>query len=326
MIISIGYERNAHEIASPKFASAIKSLGIEAVVLWMSGTSINPCEGIWDFHSVNACWHAFNDVGLKVILKRLWAPAHATAEEKITYQPYTEGAQSWTLDDKGNAIPGSAHFDPSRPCVKDPAHVKADWCVEVSKQLDTRYFKPGFATYFISWNEPGDGNYWPPVATRPFDEAYDRIWNEVYRPSRIVSFDPNDGTKRMAPWNLGPEAAYDDDLQRLLTKDAAEQTFDIISFHGYSDDKTLDGALRVLKTRRGIIDPFRNGREVWNTEIGDESNGWLVDYIRKAPEIMPYLGFINIAHANLLFTQESIDNETYVLTPTGAALKALLTA
>jgi multimeric flavodoxin WrbA len=78
VIISIGYERNAHEIASPKFASAIKSLGIEAVVLWMSGTSINPCEGIWDFHSVNACWHAFNDVGLKVILTRLWAPAHST--------------------------------------------------------------------------------------------------------------------------------------------------------------------------------------------------------------------------------------------------------
>jgi hypothetical protein len=324
MITSLGFERNSHEIASPKFAAAVKNLGIEAVVLWMSGTSVNPNDGIWDFHSVNACWHAFNDAGLKIILKRMWAPPQATDEDGITYQPYTYGAQSWNLDANGNAIPGSAHFDPERACVKDPAHIRADWCTEFSGRLDTLYFKPGYCDHFISWNEPADGNYWPPVASRPFDEAYDRVWNEVYRPSAILNFDPNDPAKRVPPWMIGPDAAYDDDLNRLLEKDAAEHTFDVISFHGYSSDGTLDGALSVLESRTKIIDKYRNGREVWNTEMGDGGAGWLVDYMKKAPSIMPYLGFINIANAALLFTQESIDNETYKLTQTGKELKQFL--
>jgi len=319
MIVSIGYERNAHETASPKFAKAVSDLGIKAVVLWMSGTSINPQRGLWDFHSFNACWHAFHDVGMKVILKRMWAPAHATAEGKITYQPYTDGAQSWQLDANGNAIPGSAHFDPNLPCVKDPASVNPDWCTDFATRLDAAYFKPRFCEHFIGWNEPGDGNYWPPIQSLgDFKAAFDRLWSQVYRPSKQAA--PN------AKF-VGPDAAFESDLEALLDRDAATPTFDIISFHAYPppETNTLQSALDELQKRRDIIDPRRNGRDVWNTEIGDAGAGWIVDYIDQATTVMPYLSFININTANLLFTPESMSNETYKLTPTGQALKELLT-
>jgi len=106
MITSLGFERNSHEIASPKFAAAVKNLGIEAVVLWMSGTSVNPNDGIWDFHSVNACWHAFNDAGLKIILKRMWAPP----QDDLRWSLPRSSVASWS---KVNVLPSrSCHTPP----------------------------------------------------------------------------------------------------------------------------------------------------------------------------------------------------------------------
>lgn len=297
MRLSIGIERNGHEIVNPRFAQAVSDLQVpDTALLWSAGTAVNPENGVWNWSSTMANWHVFADRGIKVILKRQWAPPHATNEDSISYCPYTGGSWSWKVDENGNTTE-RADFDPARPCVRNPGTIKAEWSVEMTRrQMDI------FGTYvdeFIDWNEPGIGTYNPSIDDASgwgYEKSFDHIHANVYDPSAVYRLYNSRNAR-----TIGPDAAYDSDFEAIIKRDAGLL---IPSFHGYAPpaDNTLDAALDKLATIRDITkryDPTCS--EIMNTEMSDNGAGWIIDYLVKAPQIVPELSLVNFATAKDLF-------------------------
>jgi len=304
---SISIERIAHEIPDYAELRKFERLGFTGARIWANGNAVNPERGVWDWGSTDAAITTAHEAGLEhVRLTLLGAPPYA-CNGQITYRPYTAGPQSWSIDHKGDAHP-PAYFDPSLPWVKDPAHIDPVFMREFARRAVDRYHTQPIirgetpaVEAFLCWNEPDDGNYWPPVAARPYDEAYDRYITEVLMPfdygaslAETSAFKPGDEDNRPIT-ACGPEVAYIDGLQRLLSHEAHQSStpliFDTISFHAYAT--TLTGWCANLDEVMAIVGPRRDGRAVAISEMGDRGGGWGPAAVRYATEMYD-IAWINV--------------------------------
>lgn len=322
-----------------RLARALFDIGFRAAIVAVDAQNINPERHVWwpGFHPTQQWLQILTNVGFNPIaFKWTFAPAHATVEGKITYQSYTRGIGKWTLtkDNPNDRYPrATGPFvgpDFTLSWAKEPANIDPDWTTEFTYRSAIECAAFG-VKYFIDWNEPGDGNYWPPVSTlNNYDLAYDRLRQQIIQPAtKGRNLSMSDG-KIAGHTTIGPEAAYDDDLRRLMD----EPVYAINSFHCYdlSEKPSVDGALNVLAARRDILKQRADKtKTVWATEFGDGGAGWLPDYYKRIPEVYPDLGLFavlpseTIFFANGSFEDDGITlKDNYILTDTGKAFKAYL--
>lgn len=301
---------NVCRIPSPRLVAALYEMGFRVAIVTSSGETINPAIGIWgrrdhwceQWALTDQAFPAFAAGGFTtLIFKWGWIPPHGTIEGKCSYCEYTRGVSPWLLDENGDAlVPGESELDPTLPWAIDPANIDPKWVAKLSQRIEERYWNdsvlkrsvPYTVSAAIDDNECDDGNYFIPVKTRPYDEAFDRWWTQIIRPAWRAR-------KHMQTW--GPEMAYTDGLRRGLEKDHLPQpTFSgPPTFHAYApeDNNTIDGALNELALRRQIIAQFRpNAIAGRLTEIGDRGAAWIVEYIKRAHEAFPELELITTLH------------------------------
>jgi hypothetical protein len=341
-IVTIGIERNAHEVVTPNLASAVAEiLGPHgAVLLWYSGAVVNPSDGAWEWHSTDECIRNLNAAGLEVWLKLCGIPPRGTIEGKCTYGKYTDGPWSYKRDANGDPIPGSADLDLALDWVKNPAHVDRQWSYEIGRRSMDRYYtrpiqagQPASITRLVNGNEIDSGTYWPPIVACSQDESFQRVTDELLLPFSAGVRASTRSTPRLPI--MGPETAGDDGLRRMLAIEASlggqdSVLFDIPTFHCYGEpEETLEAALGNLHTRMSILEPHRRGRKVGISETGDGGNGWIVEFHRRAiAEYGEIIDFITThgwqSYMECLNPSDREDRRVYQPTSAGGELAAFI--
>jgi hypothetical protein len=256
---------------------------------------------------------------------------------KNTYGKYTQGPWSYDLNETGDAVPGTAKFDPELDCVKNPSRVRPASSRWIARKLVERYYaRPisrGQKTVINGLscgNEYELGDYWPPVfALRNedggFAKAFRSAWDDFIRPF-------SDGIRDAVPQGvaapplIGPEVAYTSGLEAFLGFDAHDRRFAAISFHGYAEEQpqTLDNSLAHLDEMVDLARPFADGRPMRMSEIGVEP--WIVDYLSKAREKHPDMSMTLHSPATMFDPQAYSQGRFDVLSPAGKAVKQFLAA
>jgi hypothetical protein len=323
------WERNADELPPPALLQAMAGIGFTGCRLMTSLVPVNPERGIWAWHSTDECIRRLRAAGIGTIQLNVFGfPAHA-CEGRITYHKYTAGPWVYDVDANGDAIAGTAKFNGDLPWVKDPGHVDPAWVKTAAKKLVTRYFvapiqrggQPVIQEVSVG-NEMDDGTYWPPVfALAPhFEQAFQRFESEVLLPFLEGIDEACAPIAPRRPLVTGPETAYSGGLDSMLSLGSAS-AFDRVSFHAYSENGQLDGALRVLDERLPILERHRGGRPAGIGEINDSNNGWIFDYLPQLQQRAPQISWIVLYANEQWFTPPSWNDQTFQRNAKGDRLR-----
>ena len=286
-------------------ALQFSKLGTRFIRLFEFWNTINPAKGqfVWDKPDADVA--SVVAANMEAYFDFLWAPEWVCGGQK-TYLPYTAGCSTYNKPHDGgfhvceeicgdarcNHLLGNhalAEDDPNRPCnngecpkftptgicgyCHDPLK---DYCIHPPSIDPAATFDFGRAAaqrygskvaFWGAWNEPGGQTYWP---SRAFGyPTFQALGNEVIAPFTA-------GVRSVLPDAkfIGIEAASHGecgDLLRFEAEEAKTKLFDVIGIHAYASndgDQVANAFARIDNDYLPMIEPHRNGREVWVTEMG----------------------------------------------------------
>lgn len=231
---------------------------------WVYLPYVNPADGVYDWALPDAEVKAAIDAGLDVYLSLMWAPAHASGGVPA-YEPFECATMSVGPD--GSLRPA---FNEKKPYCVDPPRLNTAWMRLVTQVVVSHFAELG-VRYFGIWNEPNYREMYPPRMMGQLD--YGRYITEVVRPfiESVHFVTEGRGPSKPVLLVVGPECDDVSTTAEILLREKAsgQRWFDVISFHAYAWSEAFpEDAIMRAKEFLVAIDPYRDGREAWITEVG----------------------------------------------------------
>ena len=280
MLLSLSHEKGPYPVP-PDFAKSVKAMGVGLVRYMPQWPLVEPQRGEYKWDAVDQSIDAITAAGLQVCLNPYFFPAWVTEGKAVMTEytcdcshpnfPFTgmihapvTGPDGLCTDPncrKPNPLPAPAY-------CWDPITIDDSGVYEFGRALAQRYGSR--VTWWSAWNEPGIRVYWITPKDEYGHPTFQRFANQV-----------------VIPWTKGVREVLPDakfiglqadssglcgDLLEIERDEAKMHLFDVIGIHPYPDGRDPDPTIAAINRTKDdflpIIEPYRDGREVWVTEVG----------------------------------------------------------
>lgn len=275
----------------PSQLAALRKLGLRHVRYSIDWSVIErqPGQYVWSADWASATIHCddliqFYNAGFLVNFDLCWAPAWAS-DGVPAYQRYETGC--WRIDDPVKGPGAGIHYAGTKPefddaidmCNVHPPHIDPDAVTKFATVLGQRYGR--FINSWSGWNEPGSVGYWPPSMCSPnisYEDAIARLLNEVVIPLKHAIGAVSSLT---LPAFSGPDADTWAAVGECLKQEdqSGLRIYDRISLHPYAWGVFPDHSYeRITGEFWPALEPYRKGRPVDFSEIGDDGTGRIAEW------------------------------------------------